>query len=149
METLTRLFDHLTWADLRTLGALRSMREAPGQAIELLAHLLAAEHVWLRRIEQRAPDWEVWPKISLDDCERLAQANQEGYRALLARTANDALATPVHYTNSAGRAFTTALGDILLHVTHHGMYHRGQVAMLVRAAGGTPIATDYIVFVRE
>lgn len=149
MESLTRLFEHMEWADLRALEALRSMNEPPSQALDLLAHLLAAEHVWLRRIQQRTPAYEVWPKLSLEECERLAGANHAGYREFLRGKERGTLDAIVHYANTSGRTFDTPLRDILLHVTHHGMYHRGQVALLVRASGGTPLATDYIVFVRE
>jgi len=34
-------------------------------------------------------------------------------------------------------------------VALHGSYHRGQVAAAVRAAGGEPVNTDYITYVRE
>jgi uncharacterized damage-inducible protein DinB len=30
----------------------------------------------------------------------------------------------------------------------HGVYHRGQVALLVRQGGGTASPTDYIIFTR-
>jgi uncharacterized damage-inducible protein DinB len=149
MESLSRLFDHMAWADRRTFEALSAMPEAPRQSLDLFAHLLAAEHVWLRRIENKTPAYEIWPRLSLPECERLSRANHEGYRKLLASTGDETLRAPVNYANSTGRQFATPLRDILLHVTHHGMYHRGQVAMLVRAAGGTPLATDFIAFVRE
>lgn len=37
----------------------------------------------------------------------------------------------------------------LAHVVLHGSYHRGQIALLTRAGGGTPAATDYILFIRS
>lgn len=141
------LFAHMAWADLRTLEALRSMREAPQQAVDLFAHMLAAEHVWLRRIENATPAYEIWPKLSLAECERLAKANHASFTAI-AQSDSAALARSIEYTNSTGKAFITPLSEILLHLTHHGMYHRGQVALLVRASGGTPLGTDYIAFVR-
>jgi uncharacterized damage-inducible protein DinB len=149
MQSLLRLFNHMEWADLRTLDALRSLREPPSQAVDLLAHMLAAEHVWLRRVQQRTPAYEIWPKLNLEECERLSRANHLGFRELLGGKDDMSLDHPVTYSNSSGRTFDTHLRDILLHITHHGMYHRGQVALLVRAAGGTPLATDFIAFVRE
>ena len=138
----------MAWADLRTLSALRSMREPPPQTVDLFAHVLAAEHVWLRRIENMPSAYTVWPKLTLDECERLAKANHASF-ATIAQSDATTLAGTIEYTNSTGRAFSTPLGEILLHVTHHGMYHRGQIALLVRASGGTPLGTDYITFVRE
>ena len=55
---------------------------------------------------------------------------------------------PVHYVNSAGQEFVNTVRDILFHVAMHGSYHRGQIALLVREAGGQPAATDFIAFAR-
>jgi uncharacterized damage-inducible protein DinB len=30
----------------------------------------------------------------------------------------------------------------------HGVYHRGQIALLLRVGGAEPLATDYIVYAR-
>ena len=60
----------------------------------------------------------------------------------------DALQRSIPYVNSAGRAFTSTLEDILLHVALHGAYHRGQVSIFVRDGGGIPAPTDYIGFAR-
>ena len=149
MESLSRLFDHMAWADQRTLDALRSMREPPQQAIDLFAHMLGAEHVWLRRIERGTAAYDIWPSLNVEECERLARANHSGFKTLIEKSDGETMVTHVNYANSSGKTFSTPLRDILLHVTHHGMYHRGQVSLLVRASGGVPLATDYIAFVRQ
>jgi uncharacterized damage-inducible protein DinB len=48
----------------------------------------------------------------------------------------------------AGR-FRNTIGDILTQLFGHSWYHRGQIAMLVRAAGGEPAITDLIYWCRE
>ena len=70
------------------------------------------------------------------------------YDRLLDGLDEAALARNVHYTNSAGLEFDSTVGDILLHVALHGAYHRGQIALLVRAGGSAPAPTDYIQFTR-
>lgn len=67
----------------------------------------------------------------------------------LGSVGEDDLAAPLTYKNFAGAEFRTPVGEILLHVAQHGTYHRGQIATAVRAAGVTPVNTDYINFVRE
>lgn len=143
---IERMYQHMAWADARTLAMLRTMTDPPPQALDLYAHMLAAEHIWLRRIDGVVHLYDVWQAIGLDECERLAHANHAGFMRVLSEA--DRL-RPVTYQNLAGTTYTTPLEDILIHVSHHGMYHRGQVALLVRASGGTPLATDYIVFQRE
>ena len=55
----------------------------------------------------------------------------------------------ITYKNSKGEAWTSAVEDILVHVTTHSAYHRGQIAADLRAAGIQPPYTDYIHAVRQ
>src|SRR6187402_797083 len=145
-DSLTRMFQHMAWADTRTLSSLREMREAPSQALDLMAHVLTAEHIWLRRITGGMTAYRVFQSLALNECDQLATRNHAGFADVLA---SDDRARVVSYTTSAGHAQQTLLDDILVHVSHHGMYHRGQVALLVRAAGGSPVPTDFILFARD
>jgi uncharacterized damage-inducible protein DinB len=148
MEHLRKLVDHLVWADARVLEGLRTTAGSDARALELYAHVLGAEHVWLARISGKPPSVPVWPMLTLDGCARLASENVTALRRLLADATPELLAQEVRYTNSAGRTYDSKLDDILLHVALHGTYHRGQVALIVRMAGGVPAPTDYIAYVR-
>ncbi|MEP6689788.1 MAG: DinB family protein [Gemmatimonadaceae bacterium] len=145
---ITKLYDHLAWADARVLDGLRSASGSDPRALELYAHVIGAEHVWLARLEERAATVAVWPALSLDDAAALAAENVRGFRAFLSGLDAGALAREVAYRNSAGLPFRTATEDILIHVAMHGTYHRGQVALVVRNAGGEPAPTDFIAYVR-
>lgn len=144
------LFAHLFWADARALDGLRTAAGNTAQALELLAHVIGAETVWLARIEGRAPELPVWPALTLEECAAAALRVRAGYEALLTRIEGDPgeLARMVHYRNSAGLEFDSSVADILRHVALHGAYHRGQVALLVRMSGTAPQATDYIAWSR-
>jgi uncharacterized damage-inducible protein DinB len=48
-----------------------------------------------------------------------------------------------------GTYFETQLEQMLIHLSLHGEHHRGQVARIVRDAGGVPAVTDFISFTRE
>jgi len=148
MQHLQKLVDHLVWADARVLEGLRTSPGSDPRTIELYAHVLGAEHVWLARIAGRQPSVAVWPMLTLDGCSRLAAENAAALRRLLAEAKPDAMAREVRYANSAGRTYDSKVDDILLHVALHGVYHRGQVALIARMAGGIPSPTDYIAFVR-
>ena len=145
---IARLFEHMRWADDRVVAALAAWPDASPRAIELLAHVLGAEQVWLARLQQRPPDTPVWPSLDVDGCRALLDHNREQYAAYLARLAPNDLAGTIRYRNSAGVEFDSQVEDILLHVALHGSYHRGQIALLVRDGGAEPNATDYIAFVR-
>lgn len=148
LEWLQRLVNHLAWADSRVLEGLRADPGSDAAAIEYFAHVLAAEHVWLTRITGATRELEVWPKLSLDECAAIGERNRRELEALIGGLRPDDLAREVSYINSAGDAFKSRVDDILLHVMLHGAYHRGQVSLMVRRSGGTPMPTDYIAFVR-
>ncbi len=145
---LERLVAHLGWADRATLEALAAAGEPHAAVIELYAHVLAAEHVWLARIEGTPPQVAVWPALGLDQCDRLARENLTRLEALVAGLGEADLVREVTYRNSAGEPFTSTLEDILLHVCLHGAYHRGQIARALREGGALPRPTDYIAWAR-
>ncbi len=147
--TLERLFDHLGWADRRALAALSRPGPLPATSLNVLAHLVAAEQIWLSRLRGVAPAAEVWPSLTLPQCRVLSSATIQSYRELLATLDEAQLAVAKTYRNSAGKEFTNTAGDMLLQVVLHGAYHRGQIAASMRLAGLDPVNTDFITFARE
>lgn len=147
---LQRMYRYVSWADRKSIEALRAgPMPAVAESLPLVAHVLAAEHVWLSRLEQRDPRLPVWPTLSLVDCEQLAAENEAGYRSFLETLSENQLADVRQYKNAAGQEFATPVIDILLQVFSHGGYHRGQIAKIIARHGGTPPSTDFIVFARE
>lgn len=147
-EAIRRLFAHLQWADGLVLESLREGANASTRALELYAHVLGAEAVWLARLREVAAAVPVWPPADVETCEALMAETHAEISRLIDSLDDESLERTVHYRNSAGVAFDSRIGDILLHVMLHGAYHRGQVALLLRGAGATPAPTDYIAFVR-
>lgn len=148
MHHLSTLVSHLAWADDRVLASLRSATDPDPACLELFAHVLAAEHVWLARLKGATPHHPVWPTLTLEQCAGLVQANQRELAAFVAALTPEDLPRAITYVNSAGQTFTSSIEDILLHVYMHGSYHRGQIAWVLRRGGGVPMPTDYIAFVR-
>jgi uncharacterized damage-inducible protein DinB len=147
-DHFTKVFQHLGWADARVLESLRAAHNVLKKDQDLYAHILGAEHVWLSRIDGTVAKLVVWPTLTLDECERLAAENAGAYQKLASSLTNETIQRAVTYRNSAGDEYTSTLEDILTHVSLHGAYHRGQIAASLRAAGDTPIPTDYIAFAR-
>ncbi len=143
-----KLFDHMEWADKRALESLRTMSNPPPKAIELMAHILGAERVWLSRIEEKESPIPVWPTLSLEEAAKVLEENGDGYRRILSTITTAALQQPITYRNSAGDEFKSTVEDMLTQVATHGSYHRGQIAAQVRSAGGAPNPTDYIAYIR-
>jgi uncharacterized damage-inducible protein DinB len=148
MEMFSKLVAHLEWADRRALDALEKAATTVAPALEIYAHIVGAEHVWISRLRGETPRLQPWSKLSLAECRDLAEANAGGLRAVIASLSNDDLQRDIEYRNSAGTAFHSTIEDVLLQVLLHGSYHRGQVAQLLRQNGAEPVATDFIAFTR-
>ena len=144
---LRRLFRWNHWANEETLTSLE--RAAPPAAVRWLAHIAAAELLWLARLRNEAPPLPGWPEFDLDDTARRLVESRRGWTAHLDGLTDDDLGDGVGYRNSKGEFWTSTVVDILTHVSHHGAYHRGQIASAVRAAGGEPAYTDFIHAARQ
>lgn len=142
-----RIFSWTAWADAQALAALRATPAAV-EALPLLAHVLAAEHVWLTRLTGQPTVHPVWPTLDLDQCAVLATQNAHGYQQYLATANEESLARLVRYHTTTGQPFETVPVDMLTQVATHGAYHRGQIARIISQSGGKAISTDFILFAR-
>jgi uncharacterized damage-inducible protein DinB len=141
-----------TWASARSLAALRTCPETDhaARARGIFAHIQSARHVWLFRLGHIAKrPWVMFPEWTVDQCEADATRLDQAWAAYLETLADADLDEPVHYHSNDGHPFTSLRCDILTHVYNHSTYHRGQIALLVRLAGGTPTDTDFIIHTRQ
>lgn len=147
-EHLGHLLRYDVWANGETLRSLRQ-GTPPARSLRWMGHIIAAEFLWLARMQARPATLPVWPNLSLEECEtRLSELSSRLVEALPAIEAG-ALSRSVSYTNSKGEAWTSTVEEILIHVVLHSAYHRGQIASDLRAAGQEPPYTDYIHAVRQ
>lgn len=150
VSPMLRSFDHIDWANHLINKALQDCNGSVEQPLRLLAHILAAEKVWLARINgEEAAAISIWPEYTLEQCELEREQNKIGYQALLSQLKDAEFTKVISYQNSKGIAFNTTISDILTHVSLHGSYHRGQIAALLRQAGEAPVNTDYIAYIRQ
>jgi len=118
---------------------------------DTLAHLVAAEWVWLERWKGHSPTKEEAKAFASETFPTLAvveqrwRENERGVRDFLARLTPEALVQPLHYTNIAGERWSYPLWQTLLHVANHQTYHRGQVTTLLRQLGEQTVALDFLV----
>lgn len=145
---IERLIEHLIWADRRANDALATLTPPDPALLRIQSHILGAEATWLARIDAVHAPVPVWPDLDLDGCRLLADQVHAAAESLMIRRREPEFPRDVTYTNTQGATFTSSVDDILHHMAMHAMYHRGQVMLGVRAAGGEPLPTDFIVFAR-
>jgi uncharacterized damage-inducible protein DinB len=146
---IERMVRAMAWADRQILRALRSCPAAHADVLPLLAHVVAAEHIWLQRLRRQEARHVVWPALTLAECESLAGENAVHFAAFLERLREADLVSAVRYRNTRGEEFSTSLIDAVTHVVIHGAYHRGQIARVLGSAGASIANTDYITFARS
>jgi uncharacterized damage-inducible protein DinB len=145
---IERMLRAMSWADQKTLEALIEHPHAQGEALPLLAHLLAAEHIWLARLRSQETTQPVWPQLEMNECKRLADDNAAGYATYVGSLGESALDVAIRYRNTKGEEFVNSAIDILTHVVIHGAYHRGQIAKALGRSGVPAVNTDFITFAR-
>lgn len=157
MDTLRYLRQFLAyngWANRQAIEAFDTQdsdKNLSSEVGRLLSHLLLAEREWFARLDGKdSTGFDFWQPLSIEDCRKLHARNDEDYTQLLATlSSDDNLNRTVSYTNSKGVSYQNTIREVLTHVFNHSTYHRGQVAVAMRANGATPAYTDYIAFVRE
>ncbi len=147
-RALQRLFAYDAWANRVVAAALRKAGTPPLRALQLLAHIAAAQEIWWGRIRGQPVATPVWPEQTLEQTEAALAELAVRWQKYFAGLDPGELARVVAYTNFAGETWRNTVADILRHVLLHGSYHRGQIATHLRQASCDPAATDYIFAVR-
>ena len=157
IECYRRWFEYERDAHSKTFASLESVpinrRSAPEfqRAACIIAHIVAARRMWLARlgIITSAPG-ALFPENA--DVGQVAAQWREVERlwsGYLAALDDAVLSREFEYQSLDAGRFRNRVEDILTQLFGHSWYHRGQIAMLVRAAGGQPAVTDLIYWCRE
>jgi uncharacterized damage-inducible protein DinB len=132
----TRLFNYDCHTNLTLIDLLLSSGYTEGKPVELMAHMLAAQQIWLKRAKKLpapgAPQWPDWPVTEL---KAIAVQNHQDYIDYLGGLKEADFAELITYTNTKGDQFANRVEDILTQVTNHGTHHRAQIGWLLKTAG--------------
>lgn len=159
-DEICTLYDFNSWANHKMLDAsetltpeqfTRNLGSSFGSVRDTLAHIYAAEWLWLERWQDRhpteLPSAADYPTLaSLREAWMPLERNLNKF--VTALTADD-LPRLLTSRTTAGKSFTNSFQEMLQHLANHGTYHRGQVTTLLRQLGAHAPATDLIAFYRE
>jgi len=146
MDHLQRFLRYNAWANREALKSLSA--NAPASALKRMAHIAAAEGLWLDRIAGKTTG-AVWPDQDLEKIGEAVATVESRWRELMKKVDEPGLARKVQYKNSKGEPWASSVADVAQHVAFHSAYHRGQIASDLRAAGQEPAYTDFIHAVRQ
>lgn len=120
------------------------------KAIDLLAHLVAARNMWLYRLGSGNQPLELFPlETPLTRLPELLHDMQSAWQTYFESLTDAELARRFEYASYDGPRFSNTVEDVLTQLYGHSLYHRGQIAMLLRSIGAEPAATDFIYWARE
>ena len=109
-----RLLSYDHWAAIETHSSIRRAGDPPPKSLRWLGHILGAEWLWLGRLRGQEKAVEVWPDLSLDECQGQIADLAPAWRTYLDRLGPDDLSQSVSYTNTKGEPWTSRVEDILI-----------------------------------
>jgi uncharacterized damage-inducible protein DinB len=142
MNDLQKLTRYSLWANGSWIDFIEQQRPSDDFLVKRMSHILLGEDAWFRRIAADPVDRDVWKALTFGEMrERLAH-HRGAYDKLLAGDT----ARVINYRRFTGEMYQSPISDVLVHLSHHGAHHRGQMATHISAQGVTPVNTDFIQF---
>src|SRR5258708_1642574 len=140
-------FNYDKWANELIFKAI-NVAGQPEKPVQLMAHLLAAQIVWLSRcLAMPHPDVELWPPLGdrRFDFPDIIEKNHDAWIIFLTGLNESDFDKIVSYRSTSGDSFNNQLSSIITQVLNHGTHHRAQIGQHLKSAGleNLPI-TDYI-----
>jgi uncharacterized damage-inducible protein DinB len=157
VKDLEALYDYTYWANHQILAVVSQLTDEEftrmiagsyGSVRNTMVHTMSAEWGWLDRCGGAARG----PALKADDyptppslVERWTAV--EGHVRTFLPTLRDAdLDRRVEFAFGSGPTHVRTVGQLLQHAFVHGVHHRGQVAVLLRALGKVPGNVDILFY---
>jgi uncharacterized damage-inducible protein DinB len=148
-NALLTLLNYELWANQTVINRLQQADSPPERAVQLMGHILSAQEVWFGRLHGNIGSVASWQDIPLDKMAERAEQQYLLMKVYLTNLTDEQLAEAIAYQNSTGKSFQNTVQDILVHLSHHAAYHRGQVVQLIRPLLTEMPMTDFIAWVRD
>jgi uncharacterized damage-inducible protein DinB len=140
-------YKYNAWANRRVIGCLEQQAVTDEKILTVLGHLLAANFIWLNRIQDLPKsEYKLWGNYDLKTLRQMVEEADQRWMRFIEQTEN--FDRVLKYHNYVGDYFENNVQQIMIHLVNHGTYHRGQVAMLLRQKGFEPVNTDFITYDR-
>lgn len=139
---------------LQSLEAVPAkLRSQPGfqKALTLMGHIAAARRIWLFRfgVAKDAPTAFFPQGSGLAELKVELEKMHQLWSGYLNQLNDLELARKFEYRSTEGDWFRSSIEDVLTQLFGHSLYHRGQIAALLRSIGAEPAATDFVFWSRE
>lgn len=155
-EKYRRWFAYEKDSDAKVLASLQAvadpLRVMPQyqKAVDLLAHLVAARNMWLYRFGHGSKPPKLFPlDTPLVNLPKMLDEMESAWSSYFENLTDEEIERVFEYQSYDGPRFRNTVDDVLTQLYGHSLYHRGQIAMILRSIGAEPAATDFIYWTRE
>jgi uncharacterized damage-inducible protein DinB len=158
-DTLRTHLAYTTWASRRLVDAAarltpeeltRDFQTADRSVLRSLAHVFAADRIWLARLTQApTPQFITEEDYSLSVLQNDWPALLDRWQQWAADLTDESAQAIVAYKDMKGNPYSQPLWQLVLHVVNHGTHHRGQVSGFLRVMGHSPPPLDLVFYYRE
>ena len=155
-EKYRRWFEYEQDSNAKVLASLQAvpdtLRVLPDfqKAVNLMAHLVAARNMWLYRLGHGTQPPDLFPDATpITDLPKLIAAMESAWRSYFENLTDAELERSFDYQSYDGPRFRNTIEDVLTQLYGHSLYHRGQIAMILRSIGAEPAPTDFVYWTRE
>jgi uncharacterized damage-inducible protein DinB len=140
-----------TLLSLQTVPANQQSSPAFQKAVTLFAHIVTARKMWLFRFGVSSElVLDLFPQtIRLEELDSFAEEMHRIWDGYLKSLNDEELARVFEYQSLDKLRFRNTIEDILAQLFGHSLYHRGQIAQLVKSLEGQPAVTDFVYWSRE
>ncbi|GCC53454.1 hypothetical protein SanaruYs_36980 [Chryseotalea sanaruensis] len=111
--------------------------QLPAKCLDIFAHIINIHELWLNRITN-VYDGDVMPWRSLSKID-FALRNEDNYYITLGLLASESYGKNYNwsftYINNEENPIQTNLTDAYFHILSHSVYHRGQIAYILKQNG--------------
>jgi uncharacterized damage-inducible protein DinB len=156
-QDLVRTYDYGCWANRKFFDVIarlsdeeftRNVAGSYGSLRNTLVHMLSAEAGWLERCggPARGPKLEAANYPAFASVREHWMRVESQMRTFLSTLTDADLARTLDFALPGRPAQALPIGQMLEHSFVHGVHHRGQIALLLRALGHTPGNVDILLY---
>ncbi len=155
VSTLERIFSYKAKANDEILAAMRQFDDpSPAKeiAIRVLSHTYVVDRIFaanLRRAEHGYTSPNTSHAPSLQELSAAIKTSDQWYVDYVSRLDEAQLAERIDFTFTDGLPGRMSREEMLMHVTVHGEYHRGQISFIMMENSITPPGDGFTSFLHK
>jgi len=155
ISTLERVFSYKAQANQETLMAMRQFDDAsPAKeiAIRVLNHTYAVDRIFAGNAtgtEQGYTSPNPGHAPSIEELSAAIKTSDQWYIIYVSLLSEEQLAERIDFTFTDGLPGRMSREEMLMHVTVHGEYHRGQISLIMMQNSITPPGDGFTSFLHK